>query len=248
MQSSSRDQPTRVDRSLIRVGLCLILAVVGIFVFNRSESGKVPLKTDLAENHSGNASDHTSTSQSSAFGEAESGPDRTRSSNRKTGKVADLATGHFPLVERILSDTTIGDVEAAEGLAEIARRVDISLEERYEALAHGLNLDFKSFSNFVSDPDLPSELAQRYLDELLNQNKNPILQIEGCLALLGHSDQNMQSQAAEQLAFLVEKESLVESRDDLRKAAFERVEYLRKNPSTEVPTDSPGDVPKRDSE
>lgn len=171
-------------------------------------------------------------------GENGEGPSKTRSTTRKLGEPEDLVPGEFPLVERIISDTAQSNVQAAEALVEIARRSDVSLEERFEALAHGLNLDFKSFSGLAADTNLPVELAQRYLDELLNQNQQPVLQIEGCIALLNHADEGIRSQAMEQLAFLVERESLAESPDDLKTAALAKLEELRKNPPAPTTADS----------
>jgi len=217
------------------------LAVIGIVVFNRGGSDRVSGSGTTPTNQLSKDGLGHSLSQNSASGQEPSGPRKTRSTNRKAGETEDLVPGQFPLVERIISDTTQTDIVAAESLAEIARRTDVPVEERFEALAHGLNLDFKSFANFASDPNLPLELAQRYLDELLNQNRNPALQIEGCVALLNHSDKGMQTQAADQLAFLVEKESLVESHDQLRKAALERLEFLKKNPPIKSSPDSSAD-------
>ncbi len=182
-------------------------------------------------------------SGSDAVAEKGEGPHKTRSTNRKAGEPEDLVPGEFPLVERIISDTTQSDVQAAEALVEIARRGDVSLEERFEALAHGLNLDFKSFSGLAAETNLPLELAQRFLDELLNRNQQPVLQIEGCLALLNHTDQCIRSQAMEQLAFLVEKESLVESPQELKTAALAKLEELRKNPPASATADSSDVIP-----
>lgn len=225
---------------MVYFGLCILLVAIGMLFFNRGQSDKVPKRGNISKNQT-NDGVEVSPSQTPNSGERLNGPRKTRSTDRKTGEVEDLVPGQFPMVERIVSDTTLTDIVAAERLAEIARRTDVSLEERYEALAHGLNLDFKSFENFASVPNLPLELAQRYLDELLNQNRNPILQIEGCVALLSHSDKGMQTQAADQLAFLLERESLVEFHDELRKAALERLEHLRRDPPIEPPNDSSTD-------
>lgn len=171
-------------------------------------------------------------------GENGEGPQKTRSATRRAGELEDRVPGEFPLVERIISDTAQSDIQAAEALLEIARRSDVSLEERFEALAHGLNLDFKSFAGLAAEVNLPLELAQRYLDELLNQNQQPVLQIEGCLALLNHADKDIRSQAMEQLAFLVEKESLAESPDELKTAALAKLEELRKTSPAPATADS----------
>lgn len=232
----------RSSRFWIYSGL-LLLAAVGVMILgNLGDSGRrsgpvsVDKETRVDERIPSVASGHDGRSDG---GE---GPRKTRSNNRKGGEVTDLVPGEFPLVERIIADDNQTDIQAAAALAEIARRSDVSLEERFEALAHGLNLDFKSFAGLASEPALPVELAQRYLDELLNQNQHPIFQIEGCLALLSHADKDIQSQAAEQLAFLVEKESLVESPDELRIAASAKMEELRKIPPPPANAES-GELP-----
>jgi hypothetical protein len=235
MPSNSRVQSAGTGRSLIYIALCILLVVIGVVIFNLVRSDKVSDRENGARNQTAAGGSLHSSSPQAHAGEEPSGPRKTRSTNRKAGEVEDLVPGQFPLVERIVSDTNQTDSVAAERLAEIARRSNVSVEERYEALAHGLNLDFKSFSNFAMEPDLPLELAQRFFDELLNQNRNPILQIEGCVALLSHTDKDLQTQAADQLAFLVEKESLAESPEELRKAALERLDFLRKNPPIEEP-------------
>jgi hypothetical protein len=104
-------------------------------------------------------------------------------------------------------------------------------------LSHGLNLHFPSFADFPNDPTVPSELVQLYLDELLNYNQDPILQIEGCLALLKHSDEEIQVQAREQLAFLVQDESLVDFPDRLPEAAAERIKFFKDFPPESLLTD-----------
>jgi hypothetical protein len=241
MPSNSKAQSVGTGRSLIYIGLGIVLVIISFVIFNLVRSDKVSDHGNLSMDQSTKGGSLQSSSAQAHAGEEPSGPRKTRSANRKAGEMEDLVPGQFPLVERIVSDATQTDSVAADRLAEIARRSDVSVEERYEALAHGLNLDFKSFSNFAMEPDLPLELAQRFFDELLNQNRNPISQIEGCVALLSHSDKGLQTQAADQLAFLVEKESLAESHDELRKAALERLDFLRKNPPIEDPNVSSAD-------
>jgi hypothetical protein len=149
--------------------------------------------------------------------------------------------GQFPLVEKILGDESISDAEAAVALAEIAGRTDLSVEERFEALAHGLNLDFKSFSQLSGDTNLPLELAQRYMDELLNFNEEPIVQMESSLGLMNHSNEEIQQQALQQLAFLVENEALVDQPIELERVALERIKMLRDQPPAQAAADDSGD-------
>lgn len=237
-KSNSQDRSSRL---WIYSGSFILCLGFLIFVANLGDSGRDAGSVNEVSDTTGEDRVRFQTPESDRGTDGSVGPSKTRSATRKSGEVADLVPGEFPLVERILVDTNQSELEAAQALAQIARRNDVSVEERFEALAHGLNLDFKSFAGLADDASLPVELAQRYLDELRNQNQHLILQIEGCVALLGHSNKDIQSQASEQLAFLVEAESMAESPDELKVVASAKLQELRKNPPIPV-TQTPGDL------
>jgi hypothetical protein len=133
-------------------------------------------------------------------------------------------------VDRLLSDTTLSERQAAEGLCGIVRSHELSEDERDEALAHGLNLDFTAFAALATDPSLSEPLAQRYLDALANRSHLPKQQIEGYLGLMSHGEESIRTQALEQLAFLLDDEALAETPGELRRAAVERLEALKLAP------------------
>ena len=151
----------------------------------------------------------------------------TRSSRRESSKAADAQAPQFVHVQKILSDHSLSERQAAEGLMAIVISPELDEAERYEALAHGLNLDSKLFLDLTKDSQLPAHLAQRCFEELVGNNQVPKEQIEVCLNLMNHGDEEIRNQAIEQLAFLVENESLGTSPDELRKVATERLENLK---------------------
>jgi hypothetical protein len=163
-------------------------------------------------------------------------PRATRSSlNRAATADGEPAASQFPQVERLLLDNSLSETQAAEGLLEIVRDSGLSLEERDEALAHGLNLDGGIFAVLAADPSLPLPLAERYFDELANRNEAPRQQIEGYLGLMSHHDEELRTLAAQQLAFVLEDEDLAEAPEDLRRLALEKLEVLKQQPSQQDP-------------
>lgn len=166
----------------------------------------------------------------------------TRSGRRKANIERALENGNFPQIERILVNPSLTTEQAAEQLLGIVQRPEFSEGERFEALAHGLNLSFKTFATAAADPALSAPLAQRYLDELANHNEARQGQIEGCLALMGNADEDIRTQAAEQLAFYIEAEAMAEQPEELRKAAQAWLDKLKAEGGGQKPED--GDVKK----
>ncbi len=154
----------------------------------------------------------------------------TRSSLDRTAVKDKSISSQFSQVERLLTDSSLSMLQTAQGLCGIARSRELSDEERDEALAHGLNLDFGAFAALATDPSLPVTLAQRYFDELANRGHVPQQQIEGYLGLMGHGDEGIRTQATEQLSFVLEDEALAETPEALRRAALERLETLKLAP------------------
>ncbi|MEO8614761.1 MAG: hypothetical protein ABI600_06440 [Luteolibacter sp.] len=160
----------------------------------------------------------------------ESGPAVTRSSRIRTEAPGNTQQSQFPQVQRILSDDSIPDLQAAVALFEIANNSGLAESERFEALAHGLNLNFPAFFALSQDPALPVPMAQRYFDELANRNQAPKEQIEGYLGLMNHSDEEIRKQAQHQLAFMLEDDAQELSPEELRQQAAERLVKLSATP------------------
>ncbi len=130
-------------------------------------------------------------------------------------------------VARILSNDRIGEAEAATLLHELASDASLPIEDRLEALTHGLNLDITPFASFGSTPALPSELATPFLEAVLNHNDSPQLQIQSYLALLDHSDPEVSALAADMLAFAVG--------DDLKEASHATLRQMAQRKLAELP-------------
>jgi hypothetical protein len=82
-------------------------------------------------------------------------------------------------------------------------------------------LNFKALAEVVKDPDLPSPMAQLYVEELMNHNEERREQMEACLWLMNHRDEEIRKQAQDLLAFYLGEESLAENPNGLRQQALE---------------------------
>ena len=158
-------------------------------------------------------------------------PRATRSSLKRPRNPNSPNADDFPQVERILGDESLTEQQAAREFALMISRKELSLEERDEALAHGLNLDFSAFSALPLDSTLPTALAQRYCYELANRNDMPQQQLEGYLGLMNHPDQEISTQATLQLAFQLENDELAENPAELKRLATEQISLLKMTPA-----------------
>lgn len=150
----------------------------------------------------------------------------------------------FPLVDQILADDGLSNEAAAERLLEIVNDKGLTVLEREEALAHGLNLDFPQFVGVVADPQLPQPLAQRFFDEMLNYNQHRELQVRASVSLVDHEDETMREEAAEQLAFYIGMEEHADDPELLKEEAQAFLEDLAQRPVPEPePVDPDADIP-----
>ncbi len=202
----------------------LLIAIVSAIVRNSKASSGEEAQRDLGHQASGGPLGNPRLAgQPDA---AESGPAVTRSSHARTSAARNVQDPEFPLVQRILSDDSMPDSQAAVALFEIANNNALAEPERYEAMAHGLNLNFPAFSALSQDPTLPVPMAQRYFDELTNRNQTPKEQIDGYLGLMNHSDEEIRKQAQHQLAFMLEDDAQALSPEELRLQAAKRLAKL----------------------
>ena len=221
MPSSQRESKS-ANKLWYLIGGALLLVAAVILTLQNSVDHVPSPQTSAANTKSAKVE----AAAPSDLGGAEAG--RISPADRRRANTARAANdGNFPQIERILVDSSLTTDQSAEQLLAIVQRTELSEGERFEAMAHGLNLSFKTFAPAAADPALPAPLAQRYMDELANRNEARQEQIEGCLALMGNADEDIRTQAATQLAFYVEAETLTDKPDDLRKAAVEWVEKLK---------------------
>ncbi len=133
-------------------------------------------------------------------------------------------------VDGILANNRISNEVAANLLHDLAVNPALPLEERLEALGHGLNLDITPFARFAETPELPASLANEFLDSVINSNDKPGLQIQTYLALLDHPDPEVSESATEMLAFAVGDDLGEANRSTLIRMAEEKLAKVGRFP------------------
>lgn len=131
-------------------------------------------------------------------------------------------------LERILANDGISIPAAAVMLHDMAVDSSLPVEVRLDALAHGLNLDITPFARFAETPGLPAALAAEFLEEVMNCNESPELQIHCYMALLNHPDPEVSEDAAETLAFLMEDDLGEDDKPTLLQKAQRKLKDLAK--------------------
>lgn len=145
-----------------------------------------------------------------ADGKVETGPRIGPRRDRGEGVPANLAS-----VDRVLANDGISNEQAALRLCDIASNPSNPVEERLEALQHGLNLHTETFADFAQQKDLPSELASHFLHEIINHDEAPAIQIRSYMALMDHPDAEVADLAKEMLALEVGDEDRLSTREKL---------------------------------
>ena len=240
MAAKPRKPAPSPTRKWVLTGAGLLAVAIGLAVWNAGRD--TPSATGTPADDPATASRLAGTAAATEASAAQvAGTARTlRSRLKRSVEPGSDDEANFPHVDRILDDESITDAQAAAGFLEIVQRPELDEAERYEALAHGLTLDFPTFAALAKDPELPVVLAERLLEDLANRNESRLQQLEGFLALMDHRDEEIRSEATAQLAFLVENEELESSPAELRQFAATRIETLRQAPP-EPPTGEPAE-------
>lgn len=114
----------------------------------------------------------------------------------------------------LTSNDALTHNELAEKLAQIALDSNASEPERLEALEHCKNLGFSHMLPLSSDPNLPTLLADSYLNGL-HQHDQRKEQVSGALGLLIHRDREIRDQAQILIGFLLGAEECVDLENEL---------------------------------
>lgn len=209
---------------LVAGGLLLLLAL--FLAFRGGKERPEPKRQAVVQARlSAVGSERPSSDSGNGIASPNKGPSLGKVTRKPNPSVlADSDQKSFPQIERLLGDESISVDEAAKQLSEIAGRKGLSEAERLEAMKHGLNLNFKALAEVVKNPDLPSPMAQLYVEELMNHNQERRGQMEACLSLMNHRDEEIRKQAQDLLAFYLGEESSAENPEELRKAAAEWLE------------------------
>lgn len=206
------------------MGLVVLLLVIVMVIRNLKLSSSVDGAVEHVVNQ--NSGDHE-VKKSSNKKTAEQILKARRAEIRKVHPRREGTSPVFAMVEAVLGDEKISDQQAAAQFRDIAQRSDVTETERLEALNHGLILNFQTFEGFAHDPSLPAALAQKYFEELANQSPSETFQINGYLDLLAHSDPDIRKQAADQLAMMIENDSLASDPAALRREVAHYLESLK---------------------
>jgi len=132
-----------------------------------------------------------------------------------------------PEVDMILTDTSITDEEAVRRLRQLVEDSTLRMSSRGEALRHGLNLSIDRFADMAEQSsDLPFELAEIFLAEMMNRNEVPVIQLRTYLALMNHPEQEMANQSLEQLRFMVGDDKHEETELRIIELAMQKINQL----------------------
>ncbi len=107
-------------------------------------------------------------------------------------------------IEQLITHQTLSNQEVAKQLRAIAQDKRMPENVRVEALGHGVILDLATFADMAADTQLPIQMAQDLLQHVINENRDPALQIQAYIDFLNHSSQEIRDQAKDKLSFMLE--------------------------------------------
>jgi uncharacterized protein (UPF0147 family) len=107
-------------------------------------------------------------------------------------------------IEQLITHQTLSNREVAEQLRAIAQDKRMPENVRAEALGHGVILDLATFADMAADTQLPIQMAEDLLQNIINENRDPALQIQAYIDFLNHSSQEIRDQAKNKLSFILE--------------------------------------------
>ena len=107
-------------------------------------------------------------------------------------------------IDRLITNQTLSNQEVAEQLRVIAKDKSMPENVRGDALGHGVILDLAAFADMAGDAQLPLEMAEELLQHVINENRDPALQIRAYTDFMNHSSPEIRDQAKDLLAFILE--------------------------------------------
>ncbi len=178
---------------LILIGLLLLISIWFAWPETKQTSAQSqPTTSNLSKNTQKGIGWH-----SLGFGEK---TPQTHPQNRP-GSSADSASKR---IDRLITHQTLSNQEVATQLRAIAQDKRIPENVRAEALGHGVLLNLATFVDMAADTQLPKDMAQDLLHHIINENRDPALQIRAYIEFLNHSSQEIREQAKDKLSFILE--------------------------------------------
>jgi hypothetical protein len=209
-------QKSKASRFLLGLGSILIMCAILLVIFpadhDREQAGVlVRVPTQVHHPHS------LSGKKIAYLGDSKISPFR----NKFSDGVNDIMfeTVDNSPIETLLSQNGVPFEAAAVQLIEYARRDDLPMELRLDALDHAFNLDPWQALALSMESSLPSPIAERLLSGIRNLAESPKDQVSACMHLALSEDSEIREQAQELLAFLVSAEEHAEDPVKLREAA-----------------------------
>ena len=155
------------------------------------------------------------------FGSA--GDDKSNGSKNRTSSLVDSG---LKRIDRLITHQTLSNEEVAEQLRGIAQDKHMPEKVRSEALGHGVILDLDTFANLSADTQLPVEMAEVFLQHVINENRNPTLQIRTYVNFLNHSSPEIREEVQNLLAFMLEDDAGEKDVPSLLKMAEAKLKQL----------------------
>lgn len=131
----------------------------------------------------------------------------------------DAPADGFTEIESILANSNLSFEESATRLLECARREDLPMEVRLDALDHAFNLDRWQAMTLCMEKPLAKPFAERLLSGIHNHGESQKDQVAAAMHLVLHEDEEIRQQAQELLAFLISAEEHVSVPEKLRETA-----------------------------
>jgi hypothetical protein len=129
-------------------------------------------------------------------------------------------------IDRLINNQTLSNKEVAEQLRVIAQDKHMPENVRSDALGHGVILDLDTFANLSGDTQLPGEMAEEFLNHVINENRNPALQIRTYANFLNHSSPEIREEVKGLLAFMLEDDAGEKDVPSLLKMAEAKLKLL----------------------
>jgi hypothetical protein len=146
--------------------------------------------------------------------------------NRPKNRPSSLEDSGMKRIDRLIAHQTLSNREVAEQLRMIAKDKSIPEKVRTEALGHGVILDLRIFADMAADAQLPIEMAENLLEHVINENRDPALQIRVYTDFMNHTSSEIREEAKDLLAFMLEDDLGEADEATLRQMADDKLKQL----------------------
>lgn len=208
---------TRMKKQKLRL-ILMALLMLGLIWIAWPESRPSDRSNDTLNSGISNTSKRT---EPSLFGSREDDK-----SSRPKNRTSSMEDSGMRRIDRLINNQTLNNKEVAEQLRVIAQDKHMPENVRSDALGHGVLLDLDTFANLSGDTQLPKEMAEEFLKHVINENRNPALQIRTYVNFLNHSSPEIREEVHGLLAFMLEDDAGEKDVPSLLKMAEAKLKLL----------------------